>query len=384
MSVLRPLRLLSARTRCPETPPLSDVACLLLAGGQGTRLQQLTAADSKPAVPFAGSNRIVDFAMANAARSGLRRLVVATQYAPRSLHHHLPTRWGHCFDKGGLVLRDGQGDYHGTADAARKCWDLLTEGPEDHVMILAADHVYDMDYGALLAAHRASGAAVTVAVNPVPLAEARAFGVMQADGAGLIQSFAEKPERPAAMVGRPDMALASMGIYVFRRDWLRLALFEGTHPALDFGHDIIPHAVDRAEACAWTLPAGPSGQTYWRDVGTLDALRLAQLDFVNAEPARLPFACPASDWYLGRGSVAMPGAVVPHSARLTATLVAPGAQVPPGLVTGDDAAEDARWFTRTPGGTVLITQAMLDRRAAYAGIRRSVTPPSIPRRGLHA
>lgn len=376
-------RAAAARSSVTQGPPL-DVAALLLAGGKGTRLEDLTASDSKPAVPFAGTNRIVDFAMANAVRSGVRRMLVATQYAPRSLHHHLPTRWGQFFPQAGLILRDGRERYLGTADAARQTWPEIEAMGGDQVLILAADHVYDMDYGALLAAHRASGAAVTVAVDTVPRAEARGFGVMQADDRGRILSFLEKPADPPGMIGQPDRAMVSMGIYVFDRTWLREALFDRPVEALDFGHDVIPDAVARGMAAVWQLPAGPSGDAYWRDVGTLDALRRAQLDFVTAEPARLPFACPASDWYLGRGSIAMPGAVVPESARLICTLVAPGTQVPAGLVTGENPDEDARWFTRTAAGTVLITQAMLDRRAAHAQIRRSVTPPLFNSRGLHA
>ena len=168
------------------TPASSDrpVATLLLAGGKGTRLHDLTARDSKPAVAFAGANRIIDFAMANAVRSGLNRMLVATQYAPHSLHHHLPTRWGRHFPQSGLVLCDGQDRFMGTADAARQTWDALEAMGGDQVLILAADHVYDMNYADLLAAHRASGAAVTVAVDTVPRAEARGFGVMQADAQG--------------------------------------------------------------------------------------------------------------------------------------------------------------------------------------------------------
>ncbi|WP_246054911.1 sugar phosphate nucleotidyltransferase [Paracoccus gahaiensis] len=368
-----------------RSTPAPDLATLLLAGGKGTRLHDLTAQDSKPAVPFAGANRIIDFAMANAVNSGLRQMLVATQYAPRSLHHHLPTRWGHRFEPRGLQTRDGRDLYLGTADAARRCWAPLEAMGGDHVLILAADHVYEMDYTALLAAHRASGAAVTVAVDTVPRGEASGFGVMQADADDRALSFQEKPADPAGMIGDPDRALVSMGIYVFDRAWLRAALFDRPAGAMDFGHDVIPDAVAQGQAAVWQLPAGSSGRAYWRDVGTLDALRRAQLDFIGAPPVALPFAGPVSDWYLGRGSIAMPGAVVAKGARLTNTLVAPGAQVPAGLVTGDDPKEDARWFTRTDAGTVLITQAMLDSRAAHAHIRRSVTSPApFKRRGLHA
>ncbi|MEE2861658.1 MAG: sugar phosphate nucleotidyltransferase [Pseudomonadota bacterium] len=367
--------------------PGLELATILLAGGKGTRLHELTASDSKPAVHFAGSNRIVDFAMANAVRSGIKRMVVATQYAPATLHDHLPLRWGRHLDRGGLQLRDGQGRYLGTADALRQNWAEIEQMSGDEVLVLAADHVYDMDYGALLAAHRTHGAGVTVAVDVVPLAEARAFGVMQADASGRILSFLEKPSEPPAMIGHPDKAMVSMGIYVFSKDWLRPALFDAPVEALDFGHDVIPAAVAQGVAAVWQLPAGPSGKSYWRDVGTLDSLRLAQLDFVNGQPARLPRSGVSSDWYLGHGSIAMPGAVVPVSARLEAPNVAPNTHVPDGLTTGQDPEEDARWFTRSPGGTVLITQQMLDRRAAERPTRLSLAPKttlSLNRRGLHA
>ncbi|WP_304618424.1 sugar phosphate nucleotidyltransferase [Paracoccus sediminilitoris] len=345
--------------------PSSPLKCatILLAGGKGTRLHDLTASDSKPAVPFAGRNRIIDFAMANAVRSGIGQMLVATQYAPQTLHDYLPARWGRHFDRSGLILQDGCGRYLGTADALRHNWDRIAQSPSDEVLVLAADHVYDMDYAALVARHRQSGAVATVAVDVVPLAQASAFGVMQADGDGKITSFLEKPAHPPAMHGDPRRALVSMGIYVLSKRWLRTVLFD-THPqAMDFGHDVIPLAVDQGMAAVYKLPAGPDGHTYWRDVGTLDALRLAQLDFVHGSPARLPRAGAVTDWHLGQGSVAMMGAVVSHSADLRNTIVAPGCYVPPGLVAGHDPQEDAAWFTRTPGGTVLITQAMLDRRA---------------------
>jgi len=346
----------------PKAPAL-DLATILLAGGKGTRLHELTAQDSKPAVHFAGSNRIVDFAMANAARSGLERMLIATQYAPRTLHDHLPMRWGQQFARGGLMMRDGRDRYLGTADALRHNWNDVTDWGGPEILVLAADHVYDMDYAALLAAHRASGAGVTVAVDVVPVAEASGFGVMQADASGRILSFLEKPEEPPAIIGEPDKAMVSMGIYVFSKAWLREVLFDRPVEAMDFGHDVIPQAVEQGVAAAWRLPPGPSGVAYWRDVGTLDSLRTTQLDFLTAEPARLPRGGRVSDWYLGRGSIAMPGAIVPETARLTNTIVAPGAHVPPGLVAGEDPQEDARWFTRSSGGTVLITAAMLHRRA---------------------
>lgn len=357
-------------------PHHHGVATILLAGGKGTRLHDLTASESKPAVPFAGRNRIVDFAMANVVRSGLDRLIVATQFAPATLNRHLPARWGRHFAGGAMLLRDGQDRYLGTADAVRHNWQQVRDWQADQVLVLAADHIYDMDYAGLIAAHRASGAAVTVAVDVVPRTEASGFGVMQADDGGRIRSFLEKPADPPAIPGEPDRAMVSMGVYVFDAAWLRDALFGPGIESLDFGHEVIPAAVAQGLARAYRLPAGPAGLPYWRDVGTLDALRQAHLDFVADQPARLPHISPVSEWHLGRGSVMMPGAVVPPSARLTCTIVAPGARVPHGLVAGEDPAEDARWFRRE-GRTVLITQAMLDRRDALR-----VLPVAPARQGM--
>ena len=357
-----------------------NVGTILLAGGKGSRLHDLTAAESKPAVHFAGRNRIVDFAMANVVRSGLDRLLVATQFAPATLHDHLPARWGRYFASGHMVLRDGRDQYLGTADAVRRNWSQIRDWGSDQVLVLAADHVYDMDYGPLIAMHRASGAAVTVAVDVVPLAQASGLGVMHADAGGRILSFLEKLAHPPAIPGEPDKAMVSMGIYVFEADWLRDALFGRDIESLDFGHEVIPAAVAQGLAMAYRLPAGPSGHAYWRDVGTLDALRQSHLDFLGQQPARLPRMSTLSEWYLGRDSVAMPGALVPASARLTRCLVAPRTRVPAGLVAGEDADEDARWFRRDKG-TVLITQAMLDRREAMrvrislpAGARPDLRP----------
>ena len=340
-----------------------NVATILLAGGKGTRLHELTAAESKPAVHFAGRNRIVDFAMANIVRSGLDRLVVATQFAPATLHDHLPARWDGHFASGAMILKDGRDTYLGTADAVRHNWAQVEDWGSDQVLVVAADHIYDMDYAPLIAAHKASGAAVTVAVDVVPVTAASGFGVMQTDTSGRILSFLEKPAHPPAIPGDPDHAMVSMGIYVFEADWLRDKLFGRDIASLDFGHEVIPAAVAQGLAMSYRLPAGPSGHTYWRDVGTLESLRLSHLDFVGQQPARLPRASTLSEWYLGRGSVAMPGALVPASARLTRCLVAPGTKVPAGLVVGEDPDEDDLWFRRDRG-TVLITQAMLDRREA--------------------
>lgn len=368
-----------------QSLPVSDlgsVATILLAGGKGTRLYELTSRQAKPAVYFAGPHRLVDFTMANTVRSGLRRLLVATQFAPDTLRSYIPTRWGRHFNQGELLIRDGRDTYRGTADAVRRNWQTIVDWDSDEVLVLAADHVYDMDYGALISAHRASGAEVTVAVDVVPRPEATGFGVMHANHDGVITSFLEKPADPPEIIGEPGFSMASMGIYVFSRSWLQAALSEDDQ-AIDFGHNIIPKAVDQGVATAYRLPPCPAtGRTYWRDVGTLDALRLAQLDFAESEPCRLPGDGASIQWRVGRDSVLMPGAVASRCVRLSRTIVAPGTHLPLGLVVGEDPLEDRRWFRRTDNGTVLVTQSMIDRRAQVRSSPTVVALRSVSRSAL--
>ena len=344
-------------------PPATRTFCVLLAGGKGTRLHELTAAESKPALPFAGG-RLVDFAMENAARSGLRQVLVATQYQSAGLTAHLHRRWSARFP-GGLQLRDGAvtpPGYCGTADALRANLAEIARSGADTVLVLSADHVYRMDYRPMIARHLASGSKVTVAADTAPLDRASSFGVLSAGPQGAVTGFAEKPARPAPVAGDPGRALVSMGIYVFDRRWLETVLAD---PALnDFGHDILPLAVAQGAAQLHR----PEGEGfYWRDVGTLDGYRLAHLDFLRGGPA-MPFPLPG-DWTCppqalraaAFGTVLLPGASLGRGARLARSIVAPGVHVPDGLITGRDPAEDAGWFRTGAGGTVLITAAMAGR-----------------------
>ncbi|RVV98460.1 ADP-glucose pyrophosphorylase [Mesobaculum littorinae] len=377
--------------------PLRGVATILLAGGQGSRLHELTEAECKPAIPFATRERIVDFTLANAVRSGLTLVIVATQYRPATLTRHLFTSWRRHFP-GGLVIRDGAtvtgraGGYAGTADAVRANLDTIEAEAPTEVVVLAGDHVYQMDYAAMIAAHRASGAKATVAVDVVAVGAARGFGVLDADLEGRIHAFQEKPVHPAAIPGDPAHALASMGIYVFDWPWLRSRLNEtdaAGQGMLDFGGDVVPRAVADGAALAFRLPphAGPQGaraRGYWRDVGTLDSYRRTALEFLgNRPPCDLPSAlrdraqapdetgAPVVHKIIDRGlfrrlagTVVMPGAFLSAGIRLSDAIVAPGTVIPFGLVVGEDEDEDATWFRRTSGGTTLITARMLARRAA--------------------
>lgn len=408
----------------PETPAalalspalgLSSVLPVLLAGGRGSRLFELTEAEAKPALPLLVQGgqalRMIDFTMANLMRSGLQRAIVATEYCPKTLQRHLGHRWNAAFP-GGLRLRDGadmtQGGYLGTGHAvAANSAEIDALAPDD-LLILSGDHVYEMDYGPLIRAHRASDAAITVAVTHVPLAQAQAFGVVDAEAtagsASPIRAFAEKPIRPRASRDQPDQALVSMGVYVADWRWLREVLGKAMARAengVDFGHDILPAAVATGLAQCWVFPAPRNRATaYWRDVGTLDALRETILDLTGfPPPCALPGPAAGAQTGAGVGrlsslgsavvdlllpsvprvpptalleeSVLLPGARPGPGMRLKRVLVAPDTQLPAGLVIGEDPAEDARWFRRTEQGTVLVSAAMLARRAAE---RRRLVP----------
>ncbi|WP_126976748.1 sugar phosphate nucleotidyltransferase [Frigidibacter oleivorans] len=390
-----------AASSAPQPAGGGRTLVILLAGGKGTRLHELTQEDCKPAVFFAGRRRIADFALANALRSGCGQMLVASQYRPASLHRHLEQVWAPAFAARGGALTVACGTevtgrdegYIGTADAVTQNIAAIDAAAPDRVLVLAADHVYHADFGAMLAAHACAAAPVTVAAHVVPRSQASGFGVIGVSPSGRALSFVEKPADPPGMPGDPAYALASMGIYVFDWPWLRERLIEDAADAgsgHDFGSDILPAAVLHGDVNVWRF-AGPGGsRPYWRDVGTLDAYRVAQLDFAGAQPpCALPDLPPLTQGVAGfvpialrradrrdpsrallTETVVMPGATISPGARLSRAIVAPGAQVPAWLVVGEDPAEDARWFRRTPGGTVLITQAMLARR-------ESLAPPSL-------
>ena len=279
---------------------------VLLAGGSGSRLQPLTADRAKPAVPFAGKYRVIDFTLSNCLHSGLRRVLVLTQYKSHSLHKHLRDGWSifnpECGEYITVVppqMRTGANWYAGTADAIHQNLFLLDRNPARKVLILAADHIYRMDYAAMLAAHDEQAADLTIACMKVPLEEASAFGVMAVDGDGRIVEFQEKPERPRAIPGEPDMALVSMGIYVFPKDLLiDLLKADAARPdsSHDFGKDIIPAMIASHRVFAYQF-GGDRGRVtpdrYWRDVGSLDAYYEANMDLLKPVP---PLDLYQTDW----------------------------------------------------------------------------------------
>jgi len=403
---------------------------LVLAGGRGSRLKQLTDRRAKPAVHFGGKFRIIDFALSNCINSGFRRISVLTQYKSHSLLRHLQRGWNYLRGEIGEFVDllpaqqriDEQSWYQGTADAVYQNLDILRGHRAEWVLILAGDHIYKMDYAAMLAAHIEQGADVTVGCIEVPRQQATGFGVMHVDDSNRVVSFLEKPKDPPAMPGRPDMALASMGIYIFNAEFLYDQLErDAADPASerDFGKDLIPHLVPRAKVMAHHFSdscvynQAPGSEPYWRDVGTVDAYWEANLDLCKVSPAldlydrnwpiftyqeQLPPAkfvfddddrrgaaidsmvsagCIISGSTIRRSllfnkvrvhsysrltdAVILPEVEVSRNARLSKVVVDRGCRIPPNLVVGEDPEEDARRFHRTESGVVLITRDMLAR-----------------------
>ncbi len=273
---------------------------MVLAGGRGSRLHQLTDWRAKPAVPFGGKFRIIDFVLSNCVNSGIRRIGVATQYKSHSLIQHIQRGWSFLSGQFGesITLLPAQQRvsedhwYQGTADAVYQNIDILRESDPDFVLILAGDHVYKMDYGKLLGLHVEKKADMTVACLEVPLADATAFGVMGIDEHSRVVAFEEKPAVPACIPGKPDQALASMGIYVFNARFLFEQLIrdaDDPRSSHDFGKDLIPYLVPRYRVYAQSfgkscVGMGDGQEPYWRDVGTIDAYWEANMELTKVIP----------------------------------------------------------------------------------------------------
>jgi glucose-1-phosphate adenylyltransferase len=309
---------------------MQQAYALVLAGGRGSRLCQLTDHRAKPAVPFAGTMRIIDFALSNCVNSGLRRIGVLTQYKAQSLIRHVDRSWGFLEASLGeyvdIVPAQQQHDerwYTGTAAAVYQNLDILRESRPRHVVVLGGDHVYKMDYGVMLTEHVQCGADMSVACLQVPLEQASQLGVMSVDADDRILAFDEKPARPTPLPGRPGHALASMGIYVFDADFLMRELERDAADAQsshDFGKDLIPWLVGRAHVQAHRFETScvnlVGERPYWRDVGTLDAYWEANLDLTRGakqtvRPGR-PCSAPASHRQPGSCSATLPA----HGDRL--------------------------------------------------------------------
>ena len=281
--------------------PLSRHAlAYVLAGGRGSRLQELTDRRAKPAVYFGGKSRIIDFALSNAVNSGIRRIAVATQYKAHSLIRHLQGGWNffrpernESFDILPASQRVSETNWYlGTADAVYQNIDILEAHGTKYILVLAGDHIYKMDYEVMLKQHVESGADVTVGCLEMPRTESSGFGIMHIDETGLIQSFLEKPVDPPPMPGKPDKSLASMGIYVFDSQFLYDELRRDAadpNSNHDFGRDIIPYIVKHGRAVAHQfndscVRSGDDPRSYWRDVGTVDAYWGANIDLTDVVP----------------------------------------------------------------------------------------------------
>jgi glucose-1-phosphate adenylyltransferase len=412
-----------------STPLSRSAMAYVLAGGRGSRLLELTERRAKPAVYFGGKSRIIDFALSNALNSGIRRIAVATQYKAHSLIRHLQRGWNflqpvrnESFDILPASQRVAEDQwYAGTADAVFQNIDIIDGYAPEYLVILAGDHIYKMDYERMLVQHVNDGADVTVACIEVPVAEAKGFGVMHVDDADRIVSFVEKPEHPPEMPDRPGWALASMGIYVFRREFLNEQLRRDAadpHSTRDFGRDIIPFLVAHGKAVAHRftrscIRSRDETEVYWRDVGTLDAYWEANIDLTDVVPALdlydrnwpiwsyAEITPPAKFVHdvegrrgigvssLVSGGCIVSGSTLRHSllftgvhlhsyghvenavvlpyveigrhARLTNVIVDAEVKIPEGLVVGEDPEADAARFRRTANGICLITQPMIDR-----------------------
>ncbi|MBC8037798.1 MAG: glucose-1-phosphate adenylyltransferase [Rhizobiales bacterium] len=412
-----------------HAPLARDAMAYVLAGGRGSRLEELTDKRAKPAVPFGGKSRIIDFALSNALNSGIRRMGVATQYKAHSLIRHMQRGWNflrpernESFDILPASQRVSEDQwYAGTADAVYQNLDIVESYGVKYMVVLAGDHVYKMDYEVMLQQHADSGADVTIGCLEVPRADASGFGVMAVDDKDRIINFLEKPKNPPGMPGKPDTALASMGIYVFAMDFLADQLrrdVADTSSSRDFGKDIIPHIVQNGKAVAHRFTrscvrSNHESEAYWRDVGTIDAYWEANIDLTDVIPALDLYDHDWPIWTYGevtppakfvhdedgrRGQAAaslvsggciVSGAslrrsllftgvrvnsyttvedavVLPHveigrNARLTKVVIDRGVTIPEGLVVGEDATLDAKRFRRTANGVCLITQPMIDK-----------------------
>jgi glucose-1-phosphate adenylyltransferase len=405
-----------------------NTLALVLAGGRGSRLGVLTDWRTKPAVPFGGKFRIIDFTLSNCLNSGINHLCVLTQYKSHSLIQHLLQGWNSLNSQRGQFLDivpaqqwlDDESWYQGTADAVYQSLDIIDGYAPEYILILAGDHIYTMDYGEMLAKHVDSDADITIACNTVPLAEAHHFGIMRVDESFHIIDFEEKPEKPRALPSDPDTALASMGIYIFSTDYLKEQLVSDAADGAsehDFGKNIIPKALKQAHKLIAYQFHNPHKDKshYWRDVGTVDALFQANLEIVEPNPPldvydpewpiytfqpQLPPAhfigeqgesqignsiasggCIINRSYLNnailfsnvkigkncmlKNAVVMPGCEIGSNCRLTNVFIDNSCVVPANTIIGEDPEKDAESYIITDGGVVVVNREMLGQGQSY-------------------
>jgi glucose-1-phosphate adenylyltransferase len=395
---------------------------LVLAGGEGSRLKGLTRWRAKPAVPFGGKYRIIDFALSNCVNSGLRRIGVLTQYKAHSLIRHLQRAWSFMRPEIGEFVeilpaqqRTAKKQwYQGTADALYQNLDIVKIHSPDYVMVLGGDHIYTMDYSEMLVNHAQSGADFTVGCIEVPRSEATEFGVMSVDENLRITKFTEKPKDPDPVPGNPDMALASMGIYVFSTSFLYNTLIEDAEKeksSHDFGRDIIPSKIADSVALAYPFRNENGDQAYWRDVGTVESYWQANMELCEVEPelnlyARdwpiwtyqtqhppakfifddegrrgeaidslisagcilsggrvkrsiLFFLARVEEGSLVKDSVILPKVQIGRNCVIKRAIIDKSCVIPDGMQIGVDLEEDKKRFHVTPNGIVLVTPNML-------------------------
>jgi len=402
---------------------------LILAGGRGSRLKQLTQWRAKPATPFGGKYRIIDFPLSNCFNSGIRRICVLTQYKAHSLIQHIQRGWGFLRGEFGEFVEllpaqqrtEDASWYRGTADAVYQNMDIIRLHEPKFVLILAGDQIYRMDYGPLLARHVESGADVTIGSVEVPRERASEFGVLTVNETNDVIRFTEKPKEPETLPGRDDVALASMGIYVFNTGFLFECLSEDADlpgSSHDFAKDILPPLIGKRRIVSYPFrDVQTKARSYWRDVGTVDAFWETNMELVEvdpelnlydehwpiwtyldlAPPAKFVFddegrrgmavdsmvteGCIISGGYVNhsllflgvrvhsyvrlRDSVVLPSVDIGRYSQLSKVIIDRGCVIPPGTVVGENPEEDARRFYRTEKGVVLITREMLGQESPH-------------------
>jgi glucose-1-phosphate adenylyltransferase len=415
-----------------ETKTATDLTkntlALVLAGGEGSRLKQLTKWRAKPAVPFGGKYRIIDFVLSNCVNSGIRKIGVLTQYKSHSLIRHVQRAWSFMrYEVGEFVellpaqQRVDKDWYQGTADALYQNLDIMRRHTPEYVLVLGGDHIYSMDYSKMLLAHSESGADVTIGCIEVPRMEATGFGVMSVDENLTITKFTEKPADPDAMPGKPDKALASMGIYVFSREFLFQKLIEdydNPNSSRDFGKDIIPSVIEDWSVKAFPFQDEDNNPVYWRDVGTIESFWKANLDLCSITPelnlydrdwpiwtyqAQMPPAkftfddegrrgeaidsmvaggCIISgarikrsvigsgsrvhSYSLVKDSVLLPRVEVGRNCRIQNAVIDKGTKIPEGTIIGEDpVADKERFYVEESSGIVLVTAEMMGQQVHF-------------------
>ena len=406
-----------------------ETLALIMAGGRGSRLKHLTMWRAKPAVPFGGKFRIIDFPLSNCINSGIRRIGILTQYKAHSLITHIQQGWGMLRGEFGEFVEllpaqqriESSSWYQGTADAVFQNIDIIRSHKPKYVLVLAGDHIYKMDYGAMLADHVEKQADITVGCIEVPLKEASAFGVMSVDNENRIKQFTEKPEQPDPMPGSTDTSLCSMGIYVFNKDFLIEQLLkdaDNRSSSHDFGKDVIPAIIEKYRAYAYSFRDPLTNkQGYWRDVGTVDAFWKANIELIDVTPElnlyddiwpiwtyqeQLPPAKFVFNDVYRRGqainsmvsggciisgalvqnsvlfsgvkvesysnveeAVILPDVTIGEKCKVKRAVIDKGCILPPGTEVGINPEEDKKRFYVSPEGITLVVPDMLGQQVHY-------------------